>query len=155
SIRRADEGEFAVVLVAVEVGPGERGGGGEFGLLQGPGIVVAAEGEFPLRAGLGFAAGRGEALPRNAALDRPAAVLVIVLVECAADLYRRFQAYLRQLREAHVSAGAPRRQEQLQRRPRGVDLELVVRKLLRVGLQKDLEDIIEPRHPVALGDVGV
>src|SRR5262249_48943353 len=130
SFRRPDERERAVVLVVVEVRLRQRRRRGEGGLVVRHRIIVAAQREAPLRPGLRPAAGTLERRPRDAALDRPAGVLVVPLVEGAVERHLRLHAPPRQRREALVAAAAARRQEQLQLGVEGVDLELVIGQLL-------------------------
>src|SRR5207244_2963062 len=89
----ADERQRGVVLGLVE----ERrtfllldgGDAGEFGFLPVLVVVVPAQVERPRLAGFGPAAGAEEVGPRDAALDRPALVDVVALVEGAAELHLR------------------------------------------------------------------
>ena len=57
--------------------------------------------------------------------------------------------------EALIAAGAAARQEHVHDRPGGVDLELVIARLVVGRLEEQLEDVVVPRLPVVLLDVGV
>src|SRR5262245_38083882 len=104
----------------MEVRSRQRSRTGQLRLLQVGRVVVATQCELPLRAWLGSPAGRGEPGPRDTALDRPPAVLVIVFVQRAATFHGGFQAEFGDRPEPLVPAGTPRGKVQLQRRVGGV-----------------------------------
>src|SRR6185369_14481032 len=112
--------------VAMEVRHRQRCGRGQVGSFEVGRVVVAAQGEAPLRSDGWLAAAGLEGAPGYAALDGPAFVPVLPVVEGAIQPDGRLHAELRQRSEALIAAGAARGEEQLQLRVEGVDLELVV-----------------------------
>src|SRR5262245_54691202 len=105
--------------MAVEIGGRlrpKRGAGGQLGAVEIDGVVIAAQGELPALSRLGPAAGAQEVLPGNPSFDRPALVLVLPLVQRAAQLDLRLDVEVAVTLEALVTAGAAPRQEHVQDR---------------------------------------
>src|SRR5262249_19203075 len=82
----------AKALVAVEVGDGKRRRRRQLGPLEAGRIVIAAKRKEPGVSRLRFAAGLLECRPGNPALDGPAFVFVLPVVEGAAQLDGRLHA---------------------------------------------------------------
>ena len=80
-------------------------------------------------------------------------VRVCPVVERAAERHRRLDAQVVHLLEpAHAATPWD---EAVELRVLGVDLKLVIRRLLGRGLEEDLEDVVVPDLAVVFGDVGV
>src|SRR5262249_16298875 len=94
----------------VQIGRGRRlhrGASGELRFLEIDGVIVATQGELPSLVDAGPAAGAKEVAPGDAALDRPALVLVLPTVESAAQSDLGLDVEFAIILEAPVAAGAP------------------------------------------------
>src|SRR4029079_11810184 len=130
---RPHELQAAVVLIAVEVEPGERGVRRELRALAAHGDVDAAARVGPDLVARGPPAGGEETPPLDPAFARPALVAVAPLVERPPQLHGRLHLEGVILLEALVAAGVALRKEQVEDDVGGADLELVVARLVRGG----------------------
>ena len=149
-LRRPDKVERGELFPAVKVGGSglHRCASGELGPFEIDGVIVAAQRELPGFAGRRPASGAKEVLPRNAPFDRPALVLIAPLVQRAAEMDLRLDMEFTVTLEAPIAAGPAARNEHVEDRPGGIDLELVIARLVVGGFEEQLEDVVLPRQAV-------
>ncbi len=121
-------------------------------LLQRPVVIVTAKRELPLLAKVGAAAGAQEIGPGNAAFDRPSAVAVLALVQCAVQDHAAVHVKIAVGLVTLEIADASLRDEHVELRAKRVDLKLVIARPLIARLEEQLEDIVVPGVAVVLAD---
>src|SRR5438552_14151684 len=130
----------------------ERGHRGSFGLFI-ERVVVAAEREPPDVSVGRAAAGASEIVPGESAFDRPAFVAVGAIVESPAanhgGLPVKFAVAFGLLEGNSLAL-----EVDVEHRAGGVDLKLVIRRLVLVRPEEQLEDVAEPGAAVVLRQIG-
>ena len=122
----------------------DRRDAGEFRFLPVLVVVVAAEVEAPLFAGLGPTAGAEEIGPRDAALHRPTLVHVVALVQGAAEFHLRVDVEVAELLLLVEVRDLALGHEAIELRAGGVHLKFEVPRLRAIRMKEEFEDVVVP-----------